>query len=441
MWLYFWLLLLEGALRKWVLPGMANPLLVIRDPIVLLIYFGAISRNIFPMNGFVITCFVLAVGNSFAALFVGQDNILVTLYGLRTAFLHIPLVFIMPAVLTRTDVEKIGNWFLISAIPMALLALAQFRASPNAWVNQGVGGSEGAQLTVGFGKIRPPGTFSFTNGLALYVGMVTAYLLAFQLKKWKLSSRISLGAIVSLGIMAGVSGSRGVLVAIVLITAAMGFACLRNGTFIGAGIRTSMLVVIACSALLMRQDFRQGIEIHQSRLETGGGVEQGLIQRTIGGFLEPFVALGDVPILGQGIGLGTTAAGGLIYGTRTFVLAEGEWLRVVRESGPILGFAYLLMRAGIVLVMLLRSNRALDDDNPVPILLFAAIAPVMLTGQFGVPTILGFACFGSGLCLAAANSARTPATPQPFSISPGSVTDPTRAVRGRSIYAEKLHGR
>jgi len=99
------------------------------------------------------------------------------------------------------------------------------------------------------------------------------------------------------------------------------------------------------------------------------------------------------------------------------------------------------MRAGIVLVMLLRSNRALDDDNPVPILLFAAIAPVMLTGQFGVPTILGFACFGSGLCLAAANSARTPATPQPFSISPGSVTDPTRAVRGRSIYAEKLHGR
>ena len=33
-WLYFWLLLLEGALRKWVLPQLSNPLLIIRDPVV-----------------------------------------------------------------------------------------------------------------------------------------------------------------------------------------------------------------------------------------------------------------------------------------------------------------------------------------------------------------------------------------------------------------------
>ena len=30
-WLYFWLLLIEGALRKWVAPSLSNPLLIIRE--------------------------------------------------------------------------------------------------------------------------------------------------------------------------------------------------------------------------------------------------------------------------------------------------------------------------------------------------------------------------------------------------------------------------
>src|SRR3546814_1990531 len=36
-WVYFILLIFEGALRKWVLPGLATPLLVVRDPVALLL--------------------------------------------------------------------------------------------------------------------------------------------------------------------------------------------------------------------------------------------------------------------------------------------------------------------------------------------------------------------------------------------------------------------
>ena len=36
LWLYFWLLIFEGALRRWLLPGLATPLLLVRDPIALL---------------------------------------------------------------------------------------------------------------------------------------------------------------------------------------------------------------------------------------------------------------------------------------------------------------------------------------------------------------------------------------------------------------------
>ena len=34
-WIYFYLLIFEGALRKWFLPSLATPLLVVRDPVAL----------------------------------------------------------------------------------------------------------------------------------------------------------------------------------------------------------------------------------------------------------------------------------------------------------------------------------------------------------------------------------------------------------------------
>ncbi len=43
-WLYFFLLLFEGALRKWVLPSLSAPLLIVRDR-----FYGdvIVSHNIF----------------------------------------------------------------------------------------------------------------------------------------------------------------------------------------------------------------------------------------------------------------------------------------------------------------------------------------------------------------------------------------------------------
>src|ERR1700704_2356784 len=49
-WLYFWLLIFEGALRKWLVPSLSAPLLIVRDPVVLLIYLQALRCRRFPMN-------------------------------------------------------------------------------------------------------------------------------------------------------------------------------------------------------------------------------------------------------------------------------------------------------------------------------------------------------------------------------------------------------
>ena len=44
-WAYFLLLLFEGALRKWFLPGLSQGLLIIRDPIVIWIYYLCHSQG------------------------------------------------------------------------------------------------------------------------------------------------------------------------------------------------------------------------------------------------------------------------------------------------------------------------------------------------------------------------------------------------------------
>ena len=46
-WIYFVLLMMEGALRKWLLKSFSEPLLIIRDPVVLLIYYQAFNSGLF----------------------------------------------------------------------------------------------------------------------------------------------------------------------------------------------------------------------------------------------------------------------------------------------------------------------------------------------------------------------------------------------------------
>jgi len=46
-WLFFFLLIFEGGLRRWILPGLATPLLLVRDPIAIYLMYKAYRNSIF----------------------------------------------------------------------------------------------------------------------------------------------------------------------------------------------------------------------------------------------------------------------------------------------------------------------------------------------------------------------------------------------------------
>ncbi|CAN5411756.1 hypothetical protein BH20VER3_BH20VER3_10170 [soil metagenome] len=446
-WLYLWLLIFEGAFRKWIVPQLSAPLLLVRDPVVILIYLLAFRARIFPHNAYVITLEILAVFSWAAGIIVLlpyfpiQTIILVTGYGVRSDFLHLPLIFIIPAVFDIEDVKRIGRWTIIGMIPMAVLMAMQFTASPEAFINRVAGAGEGTQLGAGSGRIRPPGVFSFVSGTVYYASATAAFLLHAVIAKLPYRVWLLYGSGAALIIALGVSGSRSAVLAVVVVVASLGMILLLRASLVDKFGRHLLVAVVVLWAISYLPIFQEGLGVLSDRFTESAdevSVVGGLVGRTVGGFTEGLTVLNRVPLGGYGLGVGTSGGASFLTGQASFLLAENEWSRILLESGPILGLAFLIWRTAITFKLGWFSIRQIKAGNTLPIFLFMAGLFVVLQGPFGQPTSLGFAVVFAGLCLAARplEAATTPAGPEP---ADDASVEPKR-VRGRSKYAEALHG-
>src|SRR2546423_6591790 len=218
-WLDLCLLLIEGALRKWAVPRYSNELLLVRDPVMLAIYFYAIRARVFPQNFWVTSLWIIGGLSFVASALLSMFNLVsplvptvplleVALYGMRTNFFHLPLIFIIPSVFDEEDVKRFGWWIIFLMIPVSLLMLAQFQASPDSFINRTAGLGEAEQLTAGGGKIRPPGTFSFISGPVFYMSVAAAFLIYGALGRGVYKNWLLLSSAAALVLAISVFGSK-----------------------------------------------------------------------------------------------------------------------------------------------------------------------------------------------------------------------------------------
>jgi hypothetical protein len=411
-WLYFVLLIAEGALRKWIVPSLTTPLLVIRDPLVLLIYAQAVRCRRFPVSGPMVTYFLLLSSFILLALFqmiagVGGGP-LVAVYGLRTNFLHLPLIFVIPQVFSYVDVIKLGKWMLMLSVPMAGLMIWQFRSAPDSWINAATM-EGGQQISFAMGKIRPAGTFSFATGAAHFFVLTTAFLIYGLAQPRAQYSRWLLGAaLLSVIVVQPVSGSRTLVLGCALVAlAAIVFATLNQGRAHRI-LAVAALIGATLAALSLTSFFREAVTVFMTRWNdaSAGNVNESLTGRILGGFLAPFALLSQAGLFGKGVGLGTNVASALLTGTPQFLLAETEWSRVVMEAGPLLGFSFLAYRAWVAGDMAVRAAVAAKQQHMLAWLLAWDACRSLLNEQLSQPTNLGFMVLVSGLCLAAMPAGR-----------------------------------
>jgi hypothetical protein len=405
-WVYLVLLLTEGALRKWVFPGLSTPLLIVRDPVVILIYLVAASCGRFVLNGYVVACLLLAVASFAGSLLAPDTNLYITLIGLRCYFLHFPLMFVMEKTLEREDLERMGKFLLWFAIPETLLCVAQFHEPQSQWVNYAVGGEITQGMSGALNKFRPSGTFSFTTGVAEFYPVALAALLGFVLSWKKLPWYLALAAAVSIAVAVPISISRTNAVTCGLLLLAAGGAVFMLPSTSRVMMRTIIFLGVVTMVTSFMPHFDEGVQAFDSRWtdSTGTGA-QGFQTNIVGRFfsdlLPPLDVLLDTDLLGQGVGRGTLMAQGFLYGHRQFALSEAEWPRVIMEMGPILGLAFILLRVSVCARLASRAWQALRRGNIWPLLFSVAAFFLVLTAQWAQATTLGFATFAAGLAFAA----------------------------------------
>ncbi len=409
-WLYFLLLIFEGALRKWVIPPLSNQLLLVRDPVALWLIIICYGRGLIVFNKYLVGMVLIGFVALLTAMTEGHRNLLVALYGARIFILHFPLIFIIGRVFTRADVIKLGRFILLITPPMALLIALQFYSPQSAWVNRGVGGSlEGAGFSGALGFLRPPATFSFTNGTTLFFGLAATFVLFFWLNPKKINRIILLAATVGIFMAIPLSISRALFFQVVITFGFAVIAISRKPENMGKLLIAIIGGIVALLILSKASFFQTATEAFTSRFdsanESEGGLEGVIGDRYLGGMLKSITGSSDMPFFGFGIGMGTSVGGMLLSGEQILLIyAEDEWARLTGEMGAILGLTAILIRLGLCFELLRAAYKRLGQGDLLPWLLLSFCLLNVPQGQWGQPTSLGFSIIIGGLTMASLKS-------------------------------------
>ncbi|MFA9189323.1 hypothetical protein AAGV33_12850 [Flavobacterium sp. FBOR7N2.3] len=408
-WLYFILWIFEGALRKWILPGLATPLLVVRDPIAIYIIIQAFYSNVKFLNPYVVLSTVFTLLGLAITLTFGHANLFVSLYGARIMLLHFPLIFIIGSVFSKEDVLKTGYFFLGVNILMAVVVYFQFISPQTAYINVGLGGEGSSGFSGALGYSRPSGTFSFITGLACFYISTAVYIFYFWLSKEKCSKLLLITSTLALIFVMPLTISRGAVMGVLVVGF---FAIMGSSTSITKVVKVlSIIGVFAGIVIILNSTtsiFSLGTEVFLTRVDNanqGGTIKESIFLRMYDSFKDPIVDLFDKPLFLGNLGMGTNAGAQMLNGNRHFIISEGEIGRLAGEQGLIFGGLLIGLRLFLSIDLFVASVKVLKENNDILPIIFCGTVVLSITqGQWAQPSILGSAIIVSGLLLATINT-------------------------------------
>jgi hypothetical protein len=421
LWLYFWLLIFEGALRKWVVPGLSNPLLLVRDPIALLaLWWGWPLLRQRRLQIWLQPLMLFGSLGGLLAVTVGHGDLFTALYGARVFLLQMPLIFLFAAVFDRRDVIRFAWALLWLSIPMTVLLAIQSGLPDSHFLNVGPGGFGTAAFQGALGRSRPPGTFTFISGVVSFYSLAAAslFMVIYGSKVRQRGRLFCMVAGIALVVALPVSISRSLLAAYLLVLVSLIVTLLISrvrilplvsGLFavlIAFGLATTLPVFQDTSVAFLARWEGAGAASGSDREEVGDvGIATNQLQnRVLPGFTQPFSDLDRIPLLGNGIGMGSNVGAQRLGDGKGFLLGEGGWEVSIGELGPVLGLPFILWRVALAFWILRLALLATSRGNRLPLILAGASFLDVMTSQLSQPTGLGFMVLSGGLTLAACNS-------------------------------------
>jgi hypothetical protein len=365
--LTFWAILLTGAVRKWVLPGV-SAMYLLQDVPIGIAYFYALWRGLFDRGQLMLMILVMAAVITIQALaqimFVGHPP-LIAFIGLHNYLFYWPIILIFPAILTPEVRQRMVKLTLLLSVPMSLLAIVQNAMPKSAWINKT---SEGEAFGVtGADVARVSGTFNF----ALYYGLWVMVAVSFCIGEWLLpkhrrvfkstwmlilctfTSNLChlIGASRMIIMLAGVATVGG-LVAAFLLRSTRAIAAIA-GIFI-------LLPVVGGITYIISPD---EVNILVERFTSEHNVDEG--KNRIALIAVGFATEPDFSFAGAGIGQGVDAAhvGNANAYQFTYTLSEYDTIRTVMELGTPVGLFYIAIRFGFILGMVVLAVRVVREGS------------------------------------------------------------------------------
>ena len=403
-WAYYFLLIFEGALRKWVAPGLSMPLLIVRDPLALWMVLLCRRERLLPQNSFLTAMVFVACISIITTIFLGHSNAMVTFFGARILLLHFPLIFVFASVFTREDVIQLGKMTLLISLPMTLLIAVQFFSPESATVNKGIGGdTDGGGFAGALDFMRPPGTFSFTNGVTLFYNLTACFIFYFWLNPKNISRPLLICATLALFASIPLSISRGLFFQVALTMVFTLLAVSRMPKYMSKMIVAMVGGAIVLAFISNTSFFQTAFGAFSARFETANEVEGGLqgvlIDRYMGGMFGALAQSNDQPFFGYGLGMGTNVGAQLLTGKQVFLISEGEWGRLIGEMGPLPGLAVIFIRVSLAVRIALAAYKRMIAGDLLPWILASFGLMNIAQGNWAQPTALGFSTLIAGLIL------------------------------------------
>lgn len=420
-WTYFLLLIFEGALRKWILPGLSAPLLLIRDPIALAIIWESYRSRRWPKkwSGLIAATTMGFLLLAMVQLITTQVMWVIIVYGLRCYILLLPVGLIMGEVLDSEDLRRFGACAMFLLIPLTALEIAQYYAPAKSFLNVGVGhGAE--QIGYAEGHVRASATFSFTLGPAYFVPLVLAFILYGLIKPGTIKRWLMWSAGIAVAVCVPITGSRTLVAYLVLI-----LVCASMSAIFGVSELFSLLkvfVVLVTISLIAAQlpFFSKSMGTLATRFSqsenTEGSMGEAVERRLLTPALEPLEnAIESNNWLGNGIGLGSNVAAILLTGNADFLAGESEWERNIYEFGAVFGTAFIVFRLILSIIFTSWALMAARQREPLAFFLLPMTVSLIAIGIWEQATSQGFAAVYIGFTLAALkSSARTSPVPSTF---------------------------
>lgn len=391
-------MVLEGALRKWVSNSLTLPLVLLRDLLAIYTVWyalrtGALSFRRLPAQLLLVWTGVLILWG-FVQLIINQFSPAILVIGLRFWLLYFWFGYAAAVSMTLEDYRR-SLWVMLALLILMIpLVVLQQGSPPGAFINTQIDTDVRDIFVVVAGVVRPTGTFSFTLGFTTFLAMGISALFCYrQLSRRSGRARLMfILAFIALLVGSILSGSRA---AVLFYVGLLGVSLLGSLWFSrGVGkVYAAMGVILTVSLMAGAAILFSGALVAtQERFENASQTED-LGERILAMLAGEPETYSQITWLGAGLGKGSNLASYFESGERSFMLAETESARILLEGG-VIGVLFIVLKLAVIAVGMWAAWRtSVRIRSSAPLLVWLTLAIALMTwstiGQLTVNVATG----------------------------------------------------